>query len=151
MAGDEVELLDGPAEDLGGLPGDVAVGRAVEAVAPDAQLLVEGVGQAVDEGLGGNGLVEGRVEDGRPGGRPGRSGLAGLDALEVVRVVQRGELDALADRGLDLVRDQDGVGEILAAVDDPVPDAVDLGLVMDDAVLGCWRRDEDDLDGHARG
>ncbi len=61
-------------------------------------------------------------------GDAGQELLAGLDALEVVGVVQGGELDALADRGLDLVRDQDRFGEVLAAVDDAVPDAVDLGL-----------------------
>ena len=49
--------------------------------------------------------------------------------------------------GLDLVRDQDRGGEILAAVDDPVADAVDLGLVLDDPVLGVQEEGQDHLDG----
>ena len=98
-------------------------------------------------GLGRDGLVEGGVEDADLGdAREER--LAGLDALEVGRVVERGELDALPDGGLDLVGDQDRAREILAAVDDPVADAVDLGLVPDDAVLGVEQEGQDDLDGH---
>jgi hypothetical protein len=148
MAGDEVELPDRPAEDLGGLESHVAMRCTVEAVAPDAQLPVEGVGQPIDIGFGGDGMVEGRVEDADLGDS-GQERLAGLDALEVMGVMEGRELDALADRGLDLVRDQDGLGEVLAPVDDAVPDAVDLALLADDAVLGAEEEVQDHFDGHA--
>jgi hypothetical protein len=133
---------------LGGPMGDIAVGRAVEAVPADAQLPVEGVGQPVDEGPRRDGLMEGRVED-RDLRGPRQERLAGVDALEVVGVVQRRELDAFADGRLDLFGDHHGFGEILAAVDDAVPEAVDLALVADDAVLGMEEQGQDDLDGHA--
>ncbi len=120
----------------------------MESVAADAQLPVKGVGQPVDERFGRDRLVKGRVEDGDLGDAR-QEGLAGLDALEVMRIVQRGELDALADAGLDLVRDQHGLGEILAAVNDAVPDPVDLALLTDDAVLRVEEQRQDHLDGHS--
>jgi hypothetical protein len=148
MAGDDIELGRGPAQDLGGLAGHVAVGRAVEAVAADAELAVKGVGQAVDVGLGRDRLVEGRVEDADLGD-PGQELFAGLDAFEVMGVVQGGELDASVDRRPDLVRDQDRFRKVFAAVNDAVPDAADLAFLLDDAVMGAEEQVQDHLDGDA--
>jgi hypothetical protein len=92
----------GRLQDFGGLQRDVAVRGAVEAVAADAVLLVEVVGQAVEVGVGRQRLVEGGVEDGDL--RHVGEHLHGhADAGHVDRVVQRREdrefLDFGDDRG----------------------------------------------------
>jgi hypothetical protein len=72
----------------------------VEAVAADAVLLVELVGQAVEVGVGRQGLVEGGVEDGDL--RHVREVLHGdADAGDVDRVVQRREDREFFDIGDD--------------------------------------------------
>jgi hypothetical protein len=63
VTGDDFQLAERALENFGGLQGDVAVRRTVEAVAADAVLLVKVVGQAVEVGVGRQGLVEGGVED----------------------------------------------------------------------------------------
>ncbi len=148
MAGDDLQALDRALHELRGASGDIVVGGPVEAVPPDPELLVESVGEAVNERPGRDRLMKRGVEN--PDLEdPGEQGFAGLDPLQVVRVMQRRELDALPDRGLDLLGDQGRFGEIFAAVDDAVADAVDLALVPDDAVLGMEQQGEDHLDGDA--
>ena len=78
--------------------------------------------------------MEGGVEHGDHG-HAGHELLAGLDADDVGGIVQGREGIALLDGGHDLVGDDDGLGELLAAVDHAVTDRVDLLHGADDAVL----------------
>ena len=78
--------------------------------------------------------MEGGVEHGDHG-HAGHELLAGLDADDVGGVVQGREGIALLDGGHDLVGDDDGLGELLAAVDHAVTDRVDLLHGADDTVL----------------
>lgn len=144
--GDGAQLGLGLAQVFGGLLGDVLVRGAVEAVAADLILGVPAVGHGIDVGLGGHGLVEGGVEDGHHGG-VGHDLLAGLDAGDVGGVVEGGQGDALPDAVHDLAVDDDGVGELLAAVDHTVADGIDLGHVLDDAIVVVGQHLHDQLDG----
>ncbi len=125
VAGDDVRVLGEALEQLHGARGHVAVAGAVEAVAADLVLLVQLVGQAVQVGGRGHGLVERGVEDGHLlHVREHRLRLA--DADEVGRVVQGGQLHVLLDRLQHVVVDDDRGGVLLAAVHHPVPDTRDL-------------------------
>ena len=146
MAGDELQLLGGLAQHGGGPLGDVLVAGAVEAVAADLVLLIELIGQGVGVGHGGHGLMEGGVEHGDHGGA-GHEGLTGADADDVGGVVQGGQGVALLDGGHDLVGDEDGLGELLAAVDHTVTHRVDLLHGADHAVLGVHQGVQNGLDG----
>ena len=125
VAGDDLELAERPLEHLGGLQGDVAVGAAVEAVAADAFVLVQLVGQAVEVGVGRQGLVEGGVED-RHVGHAGQALHGDPDAVEVDRVVQRGEHRQGLDLADHLRGDHHRAGELAAAMHDPVAHRGDL-------------------------
>lgn len=126
VAGDNGRVLDVLAEDPGGLVEHELVAGAVEAVAAHAMVLVERVGHAVGEGLGGHGGVEGRVEDGDLGHVLAKYLGGHVDAEQVARVVQRGELDVLLDGLEHLVVDARGAREGLSAVDDAVADGLDV-------------------------
>ena len=145
VAGDYLEVLYVLAEYFGGAVRDVAVARAVEAVAADAVLLIVLVGDSVDEGLGRHGLMEGRVEDDDVR-LAGEHVHDGLEAHEVRGVVERRErndfLDALDDFG----RDEDGLRELLSAVDYAVAGRAELVEALEDAELGIDEDVEDVLD-----
>gem|GEM_PF-6031343 len=113
---------------------DVAVRGAVETVAADAVFLVGFVGEAVEEGVLGHGLVEGGVEDADLG-HAGHEFGAGVDTEDVGRVVEGCEVDAFFEGIHDLRGDEDGVGEFLGAVDDAMSNGVDFLHVFEDAVL----------------
>ena len=134
MAGDDLELFDGLAHQLGAARGDIAVGGAVEAVAADAVVLVVLIGDSVHEGFAGHGLMESGVEYGNHG-HVAHDVAAGLDAGDVGRVVQGRERDALFDGGHDGVVDAHGAGKLFAAMDDAVADGVDLLHGGHDTVL----------------
>ena len=146
MAGDQLQLLDGLAQHGGGAAGDILVAGAVEAIAADLVLGIILIGQGVGVGHRGHGLMEGGVEHGHHGGA-GHQLLAGLDADDVGGVVQGGQRIALLDGGHDLVGDEDGLGELLAAVDHPVAHRVDLLHGADDAVLLVYQGVQHGLDG----
>ena len=137
VAGDDLELLDRLAHQLRAAGGDVAMARAVEAVAADAVVLVILIRNRVHEGLAGHGLVERGVKHGDHRHVVAHDLAAGVDAGDVRGVVQRREGGALLERLHDLVVDLHGGGELLAAVDDTVTDRVDLLHVGDHAVLGA--------------
>ena len=118
----------------------------MEAIAADLILGVPTVRHCVDVSLGGHGLVEGGVEHGDHGG-VGHDFLAGLDAGDVGGVVQGGQGDTLADALHDSAVDDDGVGELLAAVNDTVAHGVDLGHIFDDTVVVVGQDLHDQLDG----
>ena len=130
---DEVGLFGRLAEVAGGGGGDEFVAGAVEAVLAEAVLGVPLVGDGVEEGLGRHRLVEGRVEDGHLH-RVREEFLGDLDAHQVRGVVQRAEREEVADGGLDLFVDADGVAVDFAAVQDAVAHAGDFGGVLDDAL-----------------
>ena len=69
--------------------------------------------------------MEGGVEDGDVGDAL-EDPLARLDAAEVRRHVQGAELDELVELRHDALRDDDGVRELLGAVEDAVADGVDV-------------------------
>ena len=143
MAGDELELLDGLAHELGAAGGHVAVARAVEAVAADAVVLVVFIRNGVHIGLAGHGLVERGVEHGDHRHVVAHDGAAGVDAGDVGGVVQRRKRRALLERGHDGVVDLDGAGELLTAMDDTVADGVDLLHGGDHTVLGAGQLVDD--------
>ena len=134
MAGDDLQLLDGLAQHGGGPGGNVAVRGAVEAVAADLILLIVLVGQSIDVALGGHGLMEGGVKHAHHG-HTGHDLLAGADAGDVGRIVERGQGDALLQSSHDLVGNEHGGSEFLAAVHHAVTHSVDLGGTLDHAVL----------------
>ena len=118
---------------------------AVEAVAADLVLLIELIRQGIGVGHRGHGLMEGGVKHGDHGGA-GHQGLAGADADDVGGVVQGGQV-ALLNGGHDLVGDEDGLGELLAAMDHAVTHRVDLLHGADHAVLGIHQGVQNGLDG----
>ncbi len=126
--GDQVALLERPAEQAGALTGHEPVRGAVEAVAPHPVLLVEFVGDGVEKGARRHGLVEGGVEH-RHLGQVREDFHGHADAVQVGRVVQRRQRD-VALQGLDHLRgDAHGAAEVLAPVHHPVADRADHGAV----------------------
>ena len=147
LPGDELELFDGLAHELGAAGGHVAVARAVEAVAADAVVLVVFIRNGVHIGLAGHGLVERGVKHGDHRHVVAHDGAAGVDAGDVGGVVQWGERRALLEGSHDGVVDLDGAGELLAAVDDAVAYGVDLLHGGDHTVLGAGQLVDDRGDG----
>ena len=137
MAGYELQFLSRSAHDLGAVTGDIAVGSAVEAVAADAVILIVFVRHSVHICLARHGLMESGVEH-CDHGHVAHDGLAGLDAGEVRGVVQRSERDALFDSVHDRSVNENGLGELLAAVEHTVADSVYLTHGGDHAVLGAY-------------
>ena len=74
---------------------------------------------------------------------------SGLDADDVGGVVERGEGVALLDGVHDLIGDDDGLGELFAAVNNAVADRVDLLHGGDHAVLLIDKRVQHSLNGFA--
>ena len=93
------------------------------------------VGDSIHVGLAGHGLVEGGVENGDLRDLGAHDPAAGFDAGDVGGVVERGEGDAVLNGLHDVLVDENGGGEGLAAVDDAVADGIDLGHGLDDAVF----------------
>ena len=119
----------------------------MEAVAADAVLLVELIGQSVHEVGGLHALAPGGVEHAHHGG-VGQGGLTAGDAHQVGGVVERSQGDALLHGRDDVVVDDDGAGELLTAMDHAVTHGRDLGHILDDAHLGVGQDVEDHLYGH---
>ncbi len=124
VAGHDPEILHRPAEELGRPARCVGVGQPVEAVAaePPAEtpLSRQGVGRRRRRQVG----VEGGVEagDGRDVGQDRRDGVQSGQRL---RLVERSEIDQLAETGDHLTIHPDRFAEAGPAVDDPVTDRVD--------------------------
>ena len=119
----------------------------MEAVAPDLVVFIVLIGDGVQIRMLGHGLVEGGVEHRHLGHVVAQDGPAGLDADDVGRIMQRRQGGAVLHRLHDLVGDEDGAGEALAAVDHPVTHRVDLLHGGDDAVLGIHQSVQHGLDG----
>ncbi len=123
MSGKDLEVIDRAVEDLGCAEGDVVVAGAVEAVAADRVVLVEFVGESVEVGVARDGVVEGGVEDGDLG--DSRVEVAGdADAGGLGGIVKWGERAERLNAGEDLVVNEDGGREFLAAVNDAMADGV---------------------------
>lgn len=124
VGGDDLEFGEGLIKEGGGLFGDETMAGAVEAVAADLVGFVEVVGQRVEVGVRGHGLMEGGVEHGDV--REFREIFhGGADAGDVGGIVQRRESAAGVDFGDGVFIEQDTGGEEFAAVDDAVADAGD--------------------------
>jgi hypothetical protein len=120
-----VELLHRDVQERGGTVGDIFVRGPVEAVAADSVVGVELVGNGVAPGVLGQAAVECGVEHGHL--RHVRPFLRdGADAEHVGGVVQRRQRVEPFDGTGDLVVDQHGLAEPLAAVHHPVPHRVQL-------------------------
>ncbi len=87
MDGDQVAFFQGPAQQPGALAGHILVGGAVEAVAADAVLFIQFIGQGIEKGLGRHGLVKGRIKD-RHLGHLGEKLPGHPDAVQVGRIMQ---------------------------------------------------------------
>ena len=115
----QVRLGPGPAEQVGGDPGDEGVRGAVEPVTPDPVLVPPGRRDRVGVRRGRHRLVERGVEDGdlrHVREEPPRD----PQTFEVGRVVQRRERDQLLDGGQHVVVHERRLREAVAAVDDAV-------------------------------
>ena len=134
MAGDDFQLFNGLAHKLGAALGDIAMGGAVEAVAADTVVLIILVGDGVHICLVGHGLVEGGVEHDDHGNIVHNSS-AGENTGDVCGVVEGGKGGALFKLCNDLIVNLNGVGKLLAAVDNAVTDSVDLLHGGDNTVL----------------
>ena len=139
VAGDYLKVFYILAKDFRGAVRDVAVARAVKAVAADAVLLIVLVGDAVNVGLGRHGLVESGVEDDDVR-LAGEDVHDGFEAHEVRGVVERSEGDDFFDSLDDFGGDEDGLRELLAAVDYAVAGRAELVEALEDAE---FRIDED--------
>ena len=115
----------GDAEFLRQLARDIAVRRAVEAVAADFIVAVELVRQGVEESALRHMLVESRVEN-NDLLQVGEGFARGVDTGDVRRIVQRREADAVHNLLAHIIINQYRFGKILAAVDDAVADCLDL-------------------------
>ena len=134
VAGDDLKLLDGLAHQLCAAAGDIAVARAVEAVAADAVVLIILIRNSVHEGLAGHGLMESGVEN-CDHGDIAHDITAGIDADDVCGIVQGGKGGALLESLHDLVCDEDGGSKLLTAVNDTVAVCVHLLQGADNALL----------------
>ena len=133
VARNDVEIFDVFAEDFGQTIGDELVGRAVGAVAADVLIGVEAVGNRVEIGVFGDGLVERCVEDGDVG-NAGKQFLCDFEADDVCGDVEWIERIDAFDFVDDALIDQAGFGEFFAAVDDAVADGLDFIEGFDGAV-----------------
>ncbi len=121
------ELVDVAVEELVRGAPDVAVGSAVGAVLADVKLVHDVAGQGVAPGVLGHVVVERSVRDDDVA-ELGEHLAADLDDVGLRVVVERGQRGDLANLGEHIVVDDGGLGEVPAALDDAVADAVD-GLV----------------------
>jgi len=99
------------------------VAEAVEAEAPDPETLAPAPRQRVDRRLLRERRVEARVEAGdlhEPGSAPAKL----VDGRERRRVVQRSQVREAPERLVGLCVDHERLDELLAAVDDAMPDGV---------------------------
>ena len=113
----------------GGLARDIGVRGAVEPVTADVVLLAPRARDGVRVRDLRDRVVEGRVEDHHL--RQVGEQLAGhRDALEVGRVVQRRQRHQRLHGRDHVVVDQGRLGELLAAVHDPVPDRDHLDVAL---------------------
>ena len=139
MAGDELQVLQRLVEHDSRALGDVAVRRAVGAVLADGVLLVILVRKRVHVGLRRQRLEERGVEHGDH--RNIRHVLlTRADAHESRLIVKRGELGKLVDLLNDVIVDEDRLVEVLAALDDTVPDRIDLVEGFDGGVVAVNKR-----------
>ena len=121
---DRLRGLERAAEHPGDLLRHVLVRRAVKAVPADAVLGRERRVDGVGVRRRGKGVVKGGVEHGNV--RQARQcGARRADALQIRWIVQRGERRQLLDAALDLVVDEDRLGESRPAVHHPVADRGD--------------------------
>ncbi|OPZ75914.1 MAG: hypothetical protein BWY79_01889 [Actinobacteria bacterium ADurb.Bin444] len=147
MAGDDVHGFDGSIQHLGGSVRHVEVTRAMKTVAPDAEVLIVVIGDAVGVSRLGHGLVERRVENGHLGDL-GEDFHHGPNTHEVGRVMERSEGSAVFDGLEDLVGDDGRSGELLAPVDNPVSHRPQLVQAVQGSVLRGEKGFEDKLDAH---
>ena len=108
-----------PALPDSGLPGNVLMAGAVEAVTAHPVHSVEFIRQGVTVGMGWHALVKGGVKN-RHMGRLGKNRTGGANADQVGRVMQRRKRGVGLDRGHYLGINQGRTGELLAAVHHPV-------------------------------
>ena len=125
MAGDDPQVFGLFAQEFRRPLAHVPVAGAMEAVAADFQALVVFIGHAVQVRLGGHGLMEGGIKHGHHGGA-GHDLLAGLDAHQVGGVMQGAQGDVFRDGVQHSVVDDDGFGELAAAVEHPMAHRADF-------------------------
>ena len=130
MSNDAVELVACNAEHVSCNVGDVLVAGAVEAVAADAVLVSQVVGDCVAPCFFGHGGVERGVEDSdlRQGGPLVHCCAHALSVCGVVQRCQRGEVVDLLDNFLG---EQGGVGELLCTLHHAVADCLQLTACQD--------------------
>ena len=117
---------------------------AVEAVAANLILLVVLVGQCVEISLLRHAHAESRIKhsDIR---LSGHSGLAGFNTHEVCRIVKGGQIEAVRNRLLDVLINQNGRTVIRSAVNHTMTDCGNLIRALDDTVRRIDQRLHDKL------
>lgn len=142
VQGDEVDLVAGLAEELGGRARDEGVADAVEAVLAETVALCDFGVNGIGADMVGEGRVELAVEAGDIVG--GREVVeAGADDGQAVGVVQRGEVVEVFNVVLGLGRDELGFRKV-SAVDDAVADDPDIVLALDLGQVGVVDEGLDD-------
>lgn len=132
VAGYDLQILDVLAQRLCQCVGYEPVGGAVEAVLPDAVVLVILVGQAEHICLFRHGLVEGSVEYDYLGHVGGHNLLACPQRQRMCVVMYGSQLLQIVDLLDDLISHQNRLVENLGALDDPVAYGGDLVHALDD-------------------
>jgi hypothetical protein len=147
MGNDQVGVKGILAQQHGGALGGIQEAGAVEAIAPDHELLVPFPGQGVQEAGLGHGLVPGGIHGGGMG-YSGQNLLGGFHAHDVGGIVQGSKVDEFLEGGQGLVGDQHGTGKLHAAVYHAVTYRGDLLHVLDHAVFGIGDGPEYEFYGH---
>ena len=142
MHRDGVQFREGLAEEGRRRFRNVFMGGAVEAIAADAQLFVQRVGQGIQIRFGSQGHAEFGIENAHIG-NAGEELFRNVDAHQVGRVVQRAEGEAVADDFFYLFVDKHGIGDRFAAMQHAVPDCRDFRLVLNNALFGVQKQGND--------
>ena len=140
MAGNDLGL--GIVQILDRFARNELMARSVETEAAHTPFGIIGFGERVTERVIGHCLMERRVERGYL--RNGKKLSARANASDVRGHMERAEFLVLFADTNDFVVDQNGLFEIFRAVKDAMPDRIDLGKALNDAVLGRGQSGEDE-------
>ena len=119
----------------------------MKTVAPHPVVLVPAVGQGVDKGVGGHGLVPGGVHDGAVGNL-GQHGPRRFDSRDVGRIVQRCQVGQCLEGVESFPVDDHRLGELLSAVYDPMSHRLDLVEVVNRSDIRIGQSLDNQLESH---
>ena len=139
VAGNQFELGRRSIQTGGRFSGNELMARAMESIPSDTVVFVQGIGQAVQIGMLGQGGMKGRVEDGHMGDAREKR-FAGLDTLQVGWVVEGGQLTVFSNDLFDGIIDDGRCRDGLPSMNDPVADGGNRLICFDDTNSSWVRR-----------